>query len=111
MFIKRSSQSAPAFSLSLKKPPTVNKRFGPPLKFVLITVSVIAFIIAVILDVKIRWFDCQVAVCVNKRHKIQMLGVVVSKVNFDCLLLKLLICSPETENIFSVVGHPGKLRP
>ena len=67
LFIKRSSQSAPAFYLSLKKPPTVNKRFGPPLKCVLITVSVIAFIIAVILDVKIRWFDCQVAVCVNKR--------------------------------------------
>jgi hypothetical protein len=47
----------------------------------------------------VRWL------CVSTNGiKIQMLGVVVSKVNFDCLRLKLLICSPETENIFSVVG-------
>ena len=33
------------------------------------TISVIAFRIAVTLDVKIGWLGRQVAVCVNKRHK------------------------------------------
>ena len=32
--MRRSSQSAPEYTLSLKKPPTVNKRFWPPLKLV-----------------------------------------------------------------------------
>ena len=39
-------------------------------------VSVIAFRIALKLDVKISWFGRQVAVCVNKRHKNAYLGVV-----------------------------------
>ena len=38
--------------------------------------SVIAFRIAVTLDVKIGWFGRQVAVFVNKRHKNAILGVV-----------------------------------
>ena len=37
---------------------------------------VIAFRIALKLDVKIGWFGHQVAVCVNKRHEMQILGVV-----------------------------------
>jgi hypothetical protein len=27
-------------------------------------------------DVKMIWLDCQVDVCVNKQHKMQILGVV-----------------------------------
>ena len=68
------------------------------------TVSVMAFRIALILDVKIVWFDCQVAVCGNKRHKKAIFGCSqFQKFNFDCLLLNLLICTPKNENIFNFV--------
>ena len=40
------------------------------------TVSVITFRIALTLDVKIGWFGHQVAVCINKRQKMQIVGVV-----------------------------------
>ena len=47
-------QSAPEYSLSLKKTPTVNKKFSPLPKLGLKkTVAIIAFRIAWILDVKI----------------------------------------------------------
>ena len=56
------------------------------------------------LDVKILWFGRQVAVCVQKRHNSAIFGCSwFQKFNFDCLLLKLLICSPTTENIFKFV--------
>ena len=68
------------------------------------TVSIIAFRIALTLDVKIVWFGRQVAVCVQKRHKNAIFGCSwFQKFNFDCLLLKLLICSPKTESIFKFV--------
>ena len=100
-----SSQSGPEHSLSMEKPSILNKKMLTtpqidPKK----TVSVMAFRIALILDVKIVWFGCQVAVCVNKRHKNANFGFSrFQKFNFDCLLLKLLICSSRTENIFSFV--------
>ena len=65
------------------------------------TVSVIAFRIAVTLDVKIVCFGWPVAVGVNKRHKNAIFGCTwFQKFNFPCLLIKLLI---KTENIFSFV--------
>ena len=63
-----------------------------------------AFRIAMTLDVKIVWFGRQVAVCVQKRHKSAIFGCSwFQKFNFDCLLLKLLICLSTTENIFKFV--------
>ena len=50
------------------------------------TVLVIAFRIASTLDVKIVWFGRQVAVSVKKRHTMQFLGVVVSKVQLRLLI-------------------------
>ena len=42
------------------------------------------------------WFGRQVAVCVQKRHKNGIFGCSwFLKFNFDCFLLKLLICSPK----------------
>ena len=102
---RRSGQSASEYSLLLKKPPSVNKKILTTPKVGLKkTVSVIAFRIAVTLDVKNGWFGRQVAVCVNKRHKNANFGFSrFQKFNFDCLLLKLLICLSITENIFSFV--------
>ena len=52
-------------------------------------VSIIAFRIALTLDVKIVWFGRQVAVCVQNWHKNAIFGCSWSqKFNFDCLLLK-----------------------
>ena len=66
--------------------------------------SIIAFRIALRLGVQIVWFGCQVAVCVQKRHKNSIFGAGwFQKFNFDCLLLNHLICSPKTENIFKFV--------
>ena len=65
---------------------------------------IIAFTIALTLDVKIVWFGRQVAVCVQKRHQNAIFGCSwFQKFNFDCLLLKLLIYSQTTENIFKFV--------
>ena len=66
--------------------------------------SIIAFRIALTLDVNIVWFGCQVAVCVQKRHKNTIFGCSwFQKFNFDCLLLKLLIFLTKTENIYKFV--------
>ena len=43
----------------------------------------------------------QVAVCVEKRKKMQFFWF--QKFNFDCFLHYLMICSPTTENIISFV--------
>ena len=104
-YMRGTSQSAAEYSLSLKKPPTVNTKFWPPPKLCpQKTVSIIAFRIALTLDVKIYWFGHQVAFCVQKQHKNAIFGCsCFQKFNFDCLLLKLLICSPKTENIFKFV--------
>ena len=68
------------------------------------TVLIIAFRIALTLDVQIVWFDRHMAVCVQKRHKNAIFeSSWFQKFNFDWLLLKLLICSPKTENIFKFV--------
>ena len=68
------------------------------------TMLIIAFRIALTLDVKIVWFGCQVAVCFQKRHKNAISWCSrFQKFNFECLLLKLLICSPSTENILTFV--------
>ena len=54
--------------------------------------SIIAFRIALTLDVKIVWFGRQVAVCVQKRHTNEIFGCSwFQKFNFDCLLIKLLV--------------------
>ena len=98
--MKGTSQSAQEYSLLLKKPPTIIKKFWPPPKLgPKKTVLIIAFRIALTLDVQIVWFDRQMAVCVQKRHKNAIFECSwFQKFNFDCLLLKLLICSPKTEN-------------
>ena len=68
------------------------------------TVSIIAFRIALTLDVKIVWFCCQVAVCVQKWHKNAIFECSwFQKFNFDCLLLKILLYSQTTENILKFV--------
>ena len=94
--MRRSGQSASEYSLSLKKPPTVNKKnySDHPKSWSQKVESVIAFRIAVTLE----WFGRQVAVCVNQRHTNEnfWLGR-LQKFNFDCLLLKLLICLSRTE--------------
>ena len=102
LYTRGTSQSAAEYCLSLKKPPSVNTKFWPPPKLgPQKTVLIIAFRISLTLDVKIVWFGCQVAVCVQKRHKNAIFGYSwFQKFNFDGLLLKLLICSPTTENIF-----------
>ena len=99
------TQSAPEYSLFLKKPPTVNKKFWPPLNlFPKKTLLILAFRIDVTFDVKIVWFGPQVAVCVQKRQKNAIFRCSwFQKFNFDCWLLKLLICSPTTENIIKFV--------
>ena len=61
-------QSAPEYSISLKKNPTVKKNSHPP-KLGPKKKGVIAFRFALTLDVKIVWFSRQVDVCVQKRHK------------------------------------------
>ena len=85
VYMRGSSQSAPEYSLSLEKPPTTPK-LGPKR-----TVSVLAFRIALTLDVKIGRFGCQVAVCVHKQHTNAICGCSqFQKFFWDCLLLKLL---------------------
>ena len=103
--LRRSGQSTSEYSLSLKKPPTVNKKILTTSKFCLTKkVLVIAFRIAGTIDVKIGWFGGQLAVCVNEEHTNAIFGFSwFQKFNFDCLLLKLLICSSRTDNIFSFV--------
>ena len=105
MYMRGSSQSAPEYSLSLEKPPPVNNKIlNTPKSGPKKTVSVIAFRITLTLDVKIVWFGCQVAVCVNNRHKNANFKFCwFQKFYFDCLLLKLLICSPTTEIMFNFV--------
>ena len=96
-------QSAAEYSLLLKKPPTINKKILTPPKLCLKNESIIAFRIALTLDVKILLFGCQLAVSVQKRHKNAIFWCSwFQKFNF-CLLLKPLICSPKTENIFIFV--------
>ena len=103
----RSSQSAPEYSC-WKRHPTINRRKKLWIPLSLVpkkTMSVIAFQTALTLDVKNLWFGCQVAVCVKKRHKNAIFWCSwFQNFNFDCLLHKLLICSPTTENIFNFVG-------
>ena len=82
----------------------VEKTSHPPKLGPQKTVSIIAFRSALTLDVKIVWFGRQVAGWVQKRHKNAIFGFSwFQKFNFDYLLLKLLICSPTTENIFKFV--------
>ena len=57
------------------------------------TVSFIAFRISWRLDVKLVFFGCHMAVCVNKRHKMQLLGVVQFKGKF-CMLDALALVLP-----------------
>ena len=97
-------QSAPEYSLLLKKPPDIKKNLTTPRLSSKRTLLVIAFRIALTLDVKIVWFRCQVAVCVNKWHECAFFWCSrYQKFNFDWLPLKLLTSSPKTENIFSFV--------
>ena len=67
--MRGTSQSAAEYSLSLKKPPPLIQNSDPPKIGPQKTVSIIAFRIALTLDVKIVCFGCQVAVSVQKRHK------------------------------------------
>ena len=97
--------SQPKSTLSCcKNLPPFLKILTPPKLGPKKTVSIIAFRIALTLDVKIVWFGRQVAVCVQNWHKNANFGSSwFQKFNFDCLLLKLLICSQITENIFKFV--------
>ena len=64
------------------KPPTVNKtNFCPVLNLVQKNVSVIAFRIALTLDVKIAYFGGQLAVWAHKRQKMIFLCVVSFKIS------------------------------
>ena len=66
-------------------------KFGPKK-----TVSIMAFRIALTLDVKIEFFGRKMTVFVNKRHKNAIFECSwFQKLHFDCLLLRLLICSPK----------------
>ena len=99
------SQSATEYSLSLKKTShRYHKILTPPKLGPQKTMSIIVFRIALTLDVKIVWFGRQVSVCVQKRHKNAIFACSwFQKFNFDCLLLRLLISSPTTENILKFV--------
>ena len=103
--MRGTSQSIAEYSLLLKKPLNINKKICPPPKLgPQETVSIIAFRIDLTLDVQIVWFGQQVAVFVQKLHTNAIFGCIwFQKFNLDCLLLKLLICSPTTENIFKFV--------
>ena len=91
-------------SLVVKNLPQFFKNSDPPELGPKKTVSIIAYRIASTLDVKIEWFGRQVAVCVQKRHENAIFGCSwFQKFNFDCLLLKLLICSQTKKNIFKFV--------
>ena len=104
-YMRRTRQSAPEYSLLQKKLPLlIKKNLTPPNLGPKKTGLIIAFRIAWTLDVKIVWFGHQVAVCVQKWHKNAIFGCSwFQKFNFDFLLLKLLIYSPTTENIFIFV--------
>ena len=105
-FIWEGPASQPQSTLSCWKnlPPLIQNSDPPPKLGPQKTVSIIAFTIALTLDVKIVWFGRQLAVCVQKRHKSAIFVCSwFQKFNFDCLLLKLLICSPTTENIVKFV--------
>ena len=97
--------SQPQSTLSrCKNLPPLLKNSEPPKLGPKKTVSIIAFRIALTLDVKIVWFCCQVAVWVQKRHKNAIFGCSWSEMfNFDCSLFMLLIYSQTTENIFKFV--------
>ena len=102
--MRRSRQSSPEYSLWLKIPPAVNKKFLPLLNLVPKTVLVIAFRIVLTLVFKIGWFGCQVAVYGNKQHKSALFGCSrIQKLKFDCFLHKLLICSTENGNLLNFV--------
>ena len=90
-YMRGTSQSAAEYSLSLKKPSylffykilTPTPKLGPQK-----TVMIIGFRIALTLNVKIVWFAHQVAVCAQKRHKMQFFGVVgfkSSTLTVNCL--------------------------
>ena len=99
LFTRGSSHSGQEYSLLLEKSSRVNKMLTPPLNLVPKTMFVIAFIIALTLEVKFVWCDCQVAVCVKKRHKNAIIGCgYFQKFSFYCLLLKLLVGSPKKLN-------------
>ena len=103
--IREGPASQPQSTLSCcKNLPPLLKNSDPPKLGPKKIVSIIAFRISFTLDVKIVWFCCQVAVCVQKRHKNAIFECgCFQKFNFDCLLLKLLIYSQTTKNIFKFV--------
>ena len=105
ILLRKGPASQPQSTLSCcKKPTSVIKILTPPNFGPKKTVSIIAFRIALTLDVKIVWFGPQVAVCGQKRQKNAIFGCSwFQKFNFNCLLLKLLIFAPTTENIFKFV--------
>ena len=70
VFIWEGPASQPQSTLSRwKNFPLLIKILTPPKLGPKKTVSIIAFRIALTLDVKMVWFGRQVAVCVQKRHK------------------------------------------
>ena len=95
--------SQPQSTLSCwKNFPLLIKISDPPKLGPKKTVLIIAFRITLTLDITIVWFVRHLTVCVQKRHKNAFFGCSrFQKFNFDCLLLKLLICSRTTENIFT----------
>ena len=97
------SQPQSILSRWKKLPPLIKNKTSPklgPKK----TMSIIAFIIAWTLDVKIVRFGRQVPVCVQKWNKYAIFVCSwFQNFNFDCLLLKLLTYSTTTENIFKFV--------
>ena len=98
------SQPQSTLSRWKKLPPLIKNSDPPPKLGPKKTLSIIAFRIALTLDVTIVWFGRQVAVNVQKWHKNAIFGCsLFQKFNFDCLLLKLLIYLPTTEKLFKYV--------
>ena len=51
------------------------------------TLPIIAFRLALTIDVQVAWFGCQMAVCVNKRIKMRFWVLSISKFKFKFKVL------------------------
>ena len=101
--MRGTSQSAPENSLSMNKKPTLKKKFWPTLNLVTKRHVDLSFQNCLVFF-GIVWFGRQVTVCVQKCYKNAIFGwSLFQKFNFNCFLLKLLIYSPSTKNIFKLV--------
>ena len=63
------------YSLSMEKRPALNKKFTPKKHDTNKNVLVLAYMISLTLDLKIVWFGCWGAVCINKQYENAILGI------------------------------------